>query len=231
MNSSFRQLGALTNWVRGIACAIGIIVVCNIGIDLYVNHLLRLIRDGAVENPSLLLMGMHGANRLQMVLDVGYGVLLILNIVLFFIWLHRAASNTEALGAKGLESSPGWTVGWFFVPVANLVMPYRAMREVWQASRSPAQWSTVRAGPCLLLWWLIHLFAGIAGQVKSVMLRDAHGADAVLAASNVEITGMVLSLVTTLLFVHIVGSLWSMQEAAWSRQTPVLPPLPDAAIA
>lgn len=231
MNNSFRQLGALTNWVRGIACAAGIIVIGNIGIDLYVNHLLRLIRDGTVENPSWLMMGMHGANRLQMVLDVGYGALLVLNIVLFFFWLHRAASNTEALGAKGLESSPGWTVGWFFVPVANLVMPYRAMREVWQASRSPAQWNTARIGPGLLLWWLIHLFAGIAGQAKSVMLREAHGADAILAASNVEIAGMVLSLVATLLFVYVVGSLWSMQEIAWSRQTPALPPLPVAATA
>jgi hypothetical protein len=41
----------------------------------------------------------------------------------------------------------------------------------------------------------------------------------------------VLFLVATLLFVHIVGSLWNMQEAAWSQQTPALPPLPVAAIA
>lgn len=231
MNNGFRQLGALTHWVRGIACVIGIIVICNIGIDLYVSHLLRLIRDGAVENPALLLMGMHGANQLQMVLNVGYGVLLLLNVVLFLCWLHRTASNTNALGATGLESTPGWTVGWFFVPVANLVMPYRAMREVWQASRSPMQWNTVRIGPALLLWWLIYLLAGIVGQIKSAMLRDAHGANAVIAASNVEITGMLLFLVAALLFVHIVGSLWNMQETTRNRQAFTLPPLPDAAAA
>ena len=25
--------------------------------------------------------------------------------------------------------SAGWAIGWFFVPFANLVMPYQAMKE------------------------------------------------------------------------------------------------------
>jgi hypothetical protein len=228
MPQHFRPLGGLTHWLRAIACLVGIIVVCNIAIDLYVSHLLREIRDGAVDSPSLLTWGMQGAHRLQVALDIGYGALMLVNIVLFCCWLHRAASNVVALGAHGLESSPGWTIGWFFVPVANLVMPYRAMREVWQASRAPAQWATARVGPALLTWWVLQVLSSFLGRVKSVMLHDAHTVDEVLRASTLEVVTLLIFLCATLLFVYLTGSLYNLQEATRNAQTPAIPPLPAA---
>ena len=49
-----------------------------------------------------------------------------LSIAIFCWWLYRAASATRTLGAEGTEFTPGWTVGWVFVPIANVFMPYRA---------------------------------------------------------------------------------------------------------
>src|SRR5918997_1098797 len=62
-------------------------------------------------------------------------------VVAFLLWLHRASKNLAALGnpKSRIEYTPGWAVGWFFIPFANLVMPYRAVREVWVKSEPPVR--------------------------------------------------------------------------------------------
>ncbi len=83
-------------------------------------------------------------------------------IVAFLVWLHRVAKNVPALGnAKSrVEYTPGWAVGSFFIPFANLYMPYRGVKEIWQKS-DPAirteedfMFATPSSAPSLLLgWW------------------------------------------------------------------------------
>jgi Domain of unknown function (DUF4328) len=85
-------------------------------------------------------------------------------VVLFCVWIHRANRNARALGARGMEFTPGWAAGWFFVPIANLFKPYEAMREIYQAS-DPGRdedddvavlswhWSKQPAPAQMKLWW------------------------------------------------------------------------------
>lgn len=49
----------------------------------------------------------------------------------FLIWVHGAQRNLPALGASGLEFSPLSAVIWFFVPVANAVVPAFVLNELW----------------------------------------------------------------------------------------------------
>ena len=53
--------------------------------------------------------------------------------------------------------SPGWSVGWFFVPLAGLVMPYRVLRELWKASTpgAGANWRQVPVSSILGAWWAV----------------------------------------------------------------------------
>jgi hypothetical protein len=218
MDHGFNALDTLTNWVRGIACLIGVIVIGNIGVDLYVGYWLEQVRDHTVGDPAMLQVSLLGAQHIQRWLNACYLALLLLNAVLFCCWLHRAAGNLRALGARRLEFTPGWTVGWFFVPVANLVMPYRTVRELWLASRSPAGWDGRPVVLPVLLWWLAYVMTGFLGQIKHFMLLGAHGVADVLTASRVEMTGMVLFLLAALAFVNIVGCIGTAQAAARERQ-------------
>jgi len=64
------------------------------------------------------------------------GVIFIITTVGFLMWLHRSSSNLPAFGYwKSQGYSPAWAVGSFFVPIANLFMPYKALKEIWQKSR------------------------------------------------------------------------------------------------
>ena len=89
-------------------------------------------------------------------------LLLLLTGIFWLLWQHRAQANLTALGVQGLRFTPGWAVGWWFIPFANLAMPFLAMRELTRASASGG------AGPsppgrvdALLAWWWAALLLGI----------------------------------------------------------------------
>ena len=49
-------------------------------------------------------------------------------IVVECVWQFRAASAARAMGLPA-KRSPGWGVGFWFIPVVNLWMPYQAIRD------------------------------------------------------------------------------------------------------
>lgn len=54
--------------------------------------------------------------------------------VIFLVWVGMAAHNLRVLGVQGMRFGVGWTVGWWFVPFANLVLPFLALKEVYLGS-------------------------------------------------------------------------------------------------
>ena len=80
--------------------------------------------------------------------------------IVWLIWQHRGQSNLWARGVPGLRYSPGWAVGWWFVPFASFFMPYKTTRELWwNAGRPAASTEPVEPGGrgLLRLWWAVFL--------------------------------------------------------------------------
>lgn len=98
-----------------------------------------LYATAATELGSSVLMMVAGQNE-GLLLLVGltaifqFGVFL-LTVVLWCMWKYRAAMNLRALSDHGFEYTPGWAVGWYFVPFLNLFRPAQAMREIMAFSR------------------------------------------------------------------------------------------------
>ena len=95
----------------------------------------------------------------------------LLTAVLFLRWTYLVKKNAMALGASFLEFefSPGWSVGYYFVPFVNLVAPYKALKETFQAShpefRPDSQRLEWSSAPKLLpFWWALWLVNGFLGQ-------------------------------------------------------------------
>jgi len=80
-------------------------------------------------------------------------------IVVWLIWQHQATANLWARGHTGLRITPGWAVGWWFVPFANLGMPLVAMRELDR--RSSADGVPRKASPLLGWWWAAWLTSSL----------------------------------------------------------------------
>ena len=86
------------------------------------------------------------------------GLLILPQWILFLMWVYRANYNVRCLGARDLRFTPGWSVGWFFVPIANLWKSYQVMKEIWQASINVVDWQSQRIGSLLLCWYLSPIF-------------------------------------------------------------------------
>ena len=93
-------------------------------------------------------------------------LLTLVTIVFFAMWIYRAAANIVAAGTVGFDYTPGWAVGWFFIPIANLFKPYAAMRQIWNASHGGQGDQLERAEGLLAIWWGTWVLANIASNIS-----------------------------------------------------------------
>lgn len=77
----------------------------------------------------------------------------------FLIWLYRSTANLKAKGFEGLRISPGWAVGWWFVPVAFFWKPYQALSQLDRASHFTQKWQTASASGLVKFIWFIYILS------------------------------------------------------------------------
>ena len=92
--------------------------------------------------------------------------------ILFLKWVYRSNRNAREMGVAGLKFTPGWAVGCYFVPFANLGLPFLAMREIWNASLGRVE-GTARPAYLVGWWWGLYL---LDNTVASVSGFQAFGA-------------------------------------------------------
>ncbi|MCZ6749577.1 MAG: DUF4328 domain-containing protein [bacterium] len=130
--------------------------------------------------------------------------------IAFLLWVYRANRQVRVLGAAGLRFTPGWAVGWWFVPVMNLFRPYQVVKEVWLASAPGAvpeggeDWKQGRAPGLLGWWWGLVILEWVVGRISMQLSVQADTLDALLAASQATLAVDLLDLVLTALAILVV---------------------------
>lgn len=104
-----------------------------------------------------------GISTIVALIYVAFAIAYLVSVVLVCMWLYRAQANLHAAGHEDLEFSPGWAVGWYFVPVANLFKPFQAMRELWNTSHLAQNDFGGEAPPTVKYWW----FGFVGGNILS----------------------------------------------------------------
>ena len=88
----------------------------------------------------------------------------------FFIigrWFYVAAKINHLSGVEGLSVSPGWAVGWYFIPFANIVMPYISLRETFKASFNKVEWNIEKVPYVFPLWWTTYILSNFCSSVST----------------------------------------------------------------
>lgn len=105
------------------------------------------------------------------------GLVGIAAIVFVCMWFYRAHLNNHLAGINYLTYSPGWCVGWFFIPFVQLVMPFITTREIWRASASInnpdeySAWQNNKISPWVSIWY----FSFIASIVVGIAVFSSDG--------------------------------------------------------
>ena len=101
------------------------------------------------------------------IISLLYSVLLFLSIILIVRWLYVSAKNNHLYEVKNLKFKPGWAIGWYFIPFANLIMPYRSMKETYKASFKRDDWESISVPYDIPIWWITWLITNILFNVSS----------------------------------------------------------------
>jgi hypothetical protein len=160
----------------------------------------------------------------------------IATVIVWCIWQHRAQRNAIDLTTGGLRFSPGWAVGWWFIPIANLWKPFQTVRELWKASHGGDAWRTMATWPVIGWWWAIwiasniHVWFGTSGASlgfgTSTFGTPITAAD-VISRDTWEIVSLALEVPAAILAIMIVRSVGQAQDAAPRRAPATVQPLPD----
>lgn len=150
-------------------------------------------------------------DRRQAVIGILQVLIFIASGVAILVWMYRANANVRSLGAQGMKFTPGWAVGWFFVPFANLFMPYRALKELWQASAAPHAWTNEKVSGLFPVWWTLWIVSGVAGQIAFRLALRAQSIDALLGANVAALISDIVSIPLALVFMVIVKRIAAMQ--------------------
>jgi len=147
---------------------------------------------------------------IQFLLFVGTGIV-------FLTWIFRANRNARALGAEGMRFTPGWSVGWYFVPIMSLWRPFQVMREIWQASAQPGNWQGVQTPPLLGWWWAMYLISQILAQIAYRMSENIESMDDAMLTSIVTLSANLTAMVLDVLAFQLVAKIAANQ--IWQTKT------------
>jgi len=130
--------------------------------------------------------------------------LFIFTTVVFGRWIYVVARNVRSLGAERLQFTPGWAVGYYFVPIANLFRPYQAMKEIWKASRAPTQWQLEKGSFVLVLWWTLWLISCLVGQIVFRFTMRAQSVDDYVDATKLSFVSDIIEIPLCLIAILLV---------------------------
>jgi hypothetical protein len=155
-------------------------------------RLLRDIQAGAYESQQTAIEAASSSDLREKIISYSQIALLLIMTIVFSTWVYRANVNVRASGAENLRMTPGWAVGWFFVPFFNYWKPYQAMSDLWRASKDPLKWREIPRGIILPLWWFFWLLSSVLSQFS---LRLTIKSETIPELINASIVAMVADLV------------------------------------
>jgi Domain of unknown function (DUF4328) len=133
--------------------------------------------------------------------------------ITFLKWVYRAYKNIKGFGAEGLRFSPGWAVGYYFIPILSLIRPVQVMSEIWRASDDPENWPRRPGSRLIATWWTLFLLYTGVTQVSLEIVIQASTNDQWTLAAVLAILGDFFSIPLSIAALRLVTEIYGRQKA------------------
>ena len=216
---AYRSIAGLTRWLVAL---VALQVAAAAG-NFVAMALMRAFLDEQERAPFLV------AKRIVLVAGPTIALGYLAALVLFCCWVYRAYANLVPLGAPRPRFSPGWAVGYFFIPLVMLVRGLQVMRDLWIESQPlPVERSAPalleRRAPLVGWWWamcIINMLASRSEHSPPHWTRDEW-----LAHNTQLMIGIGIDIAAAVLFIAVVRGIARRQREQWDdlvRRQPVPP--------
>ena len=198
--------------LRGLAVAlvaVFAVMLCASGLGAALANRISVVQDIKAGDFSDVLQRANDADDFVSGAAVFYGLAQLVIVVLFIVWQFRAAKNNEALGRVGARFGPGWSIGAWFIPLANLVIPVMIVQDLWRSAK----------GSWLVgIWWAAWVISLLRYGASNTGLHDSSSLDDIEASNTIALVGVVATAIAAVLAACVVWQLSRRQLDALRAQ-------------
>jgi len=142
-----------------------------------------------------------------------YTIAFIGGVIAFSIFSFRAMENLHIWMARSAEMSPGWTVGWYFIPFANLWKPFQAMSQIWDGTTEVTAPNS-QSYPSIGVWWLFWIITNISANVSFRLTMNGDFSNSNLQFIAIaDIVSAATGIGAVLVIIPILQKISEMQDA------------------
>lgn len=153
-------------------------------------------------------------DNLALFSSVGFLFAFAWSAIIISRWIFRAMKNLREAGHE-TTVSPGWAVGWHFIPVALLWMPFRGTAQIWRGSLSGDPLGDTKLPASMRIWWTMWLLGNFT-SFFAVRIQDmGYSTDdfsQVSVGLGIGILSTIAHIVSALLLLNIMKSVSASQH-------------------
>jgi hypothetical protein len=139
-------------------------------------------------------------------------LVLVVAAVFFLRWFRRAYANVPAISSIQPRWTPGWAVGYWFVPIYSWIRPKQIANEIWKSSGPEAT-----GGHHLVdAWWGAWILSGFLTLVGYNLSQNAQTVGDFKTFTSVYLVADLASIAAGVLALQVVKRTTErQQEQAW----------------
>lgn len=217
--TSFRDPTKLTSWLKYFLYASIIIDAIAIFSGVMQYQLLSDFKIGVYSSEAFVTAAAESNDNRQQFIGLFQAGIAITTMIIFMMWIYRANFNSRALGAQNMKFTPGWSIGYYFIPVLNLWRPYHAMKEIWKTGKNPGAWEGERHGAVLPWWWFFFLFSSALSNASFRISMKAKEIHELISATEITIASDMVSIPASIIALVLVGKIYKMQMSHVVQRT------------
>lgn len=153
--------------------------------------------------------------------------------VTFLIWMHRSYSNLFAFNVQKPQTTPGWVVGHWFIPLIAYYYPLRSMNEIYHGSDPDLPSDATRFGDSSTTfyhgsWWGFWVVLSIVGNITFRLSMRSESPKVLEIVEYVDLFTTPFWMVCGWLAYEVVTEITKRQEIVGSQLVSNLPPPPPS---
>lgn len=148
------------------------------------------------------------------ILGLAYLVILILTIVFYCKWVYRIANNALSFKPTEFNETPGWVVGWYFIPIANIFVPYIQIKKIYKISKNPTNWQNEKSSSKMLWWWLSWIISGsLSNGAARLELKYPDNVEMIKLATTIDIASSIITVISCYLLILVIDEILIAQKS------------------
>lgn len=219
ITKEFRDLSSLTSYLKTALILYVVIAVIGLWSGWLELDLLRGVARGAVLSDAQA----EANDSRQALIGIAYLIVFAVTGFLFLRWTYLAKQNAQLLTSQELKFTPGWAVGWYFIPILNFWKPYQALKETFKASNPDfaGDWRHAPHPESMPLWWTLWILSGFVGRAVWRASLNTETLDELISSSWLMFVSDFVDVPLGIVLFMLVSRLYSWQSMKLAKASTV----------